>query len=173
MRKETSILYVSYPLLPVSDESCGGAEQMLSTLESEMARRGYRTASGGMRGIAGGGRIVVYGSGSVGDGFGSKNAMRNTGGQCWISCDEGGIPGWIWYTTRAAASGSRLAQINLPVLATLHLPRHFYPAECVRKCSAEFVLQLRFGGAEPEFCRSGQYGWRGKERGRGVTISRS
>src|SRR5579871_4987120 len=44
MRKETSILYVAYPLLPVSDESCGGAEQMLSTLEGQMARRGYRTA---------------------------------------------------------------------------------------------------------------------------------
>ena len=59
----------------------------------------------------------------------SKSAMRNTGGQCWISCDEGGIPRWIWCTTRAAASGSRLGRCNLPVLATLHLPRHFYPAD--------------------------------------------
>src|SRR5512142_1723488 len=37
------VLYVGYPLLPVSGESCGGAEQMLWTLEAEMARRGHET----------------------------------------------------------------------------------------------------------------------------------
>ena len=31
------ILYVAYPLLPVTNESCGGAEQMLSVLEWEIA----------------------------------------------------------------------------------------------------------------------------------------
>ena len=37
------ILYVSYPLLTVSEESAGGAEQMLWTLEREMAERGIST----------------------------------------------------------------------------------------------------------------------------------
>src|ERR1700758_3271490 len=37
------ILYVSYPLLPVTPTSCGGAEQMLWTLEAEMVRRGHET----------------------------------------------------------------------------------------------------------------------------------
>src|SRR3954464_5684704 len=37
------ILYIAYPLLPVSQESCGGAEQILHTLEAETARRGYAT----------------------------------------------------------------------------------------------------------------------------------
>ena len=38
-----SILYIAYPLLPVTDESAGGAEQMLLTLEREMSAAGHRT----------------------------------------------------------------------------------------------------------------------------------
>ena len=34
---------MAYPLLPVSDESAGGAEQILWTLERELARRGWET----------------------------------------------------------------------------------------------------------------------------------
>src|SRR5205807_5563070 len=37
------VLYVAYPLLTVSEESAGGAEQMLWTLEREMAERGVST----------------------------------------------------------------------------------------------------------------------------------
>ena len=37
------VLYIAYPLLTVSGESAGGAEQMLWTLEREMAERGVST----------------------------------------------------------------------------------------------------------------------------------
>src|SRR5437868_2270591 len=37
------ILYVAYPLQPVSEASAGGAEQVLSTLEAEMHARGHQT----------------------------------------------------------------------------------------------------------------------------------
>src|SRR5215831_5503155 len=37
------VLYVAYPLLTVSEESAGGAEQVLWTLEREMAHRGVST----------------------------------------------------------------------------------------------------------------------------------
>ena len=40
----TRVLYVAYPLLRVHDESAGGAEQILWTLEREIARRGTQTA---------------------------------------------------------------------------------------------------------------------------------
>src|SRR5258708_39757127 len=46
------ILYVAYPLLQVFDESAGGAEQILWTLEREMARGGAHitvAASAGSR----------------------------------------------------------------------------------------------------------------------------
>lgn len=42
-RMSLRILYVAYPLLPVTEESCGGAEQVLRTLEAKMARRGHHT----------------------------------------------------------------------------------------------------------------------------------
>src|SRR6476620_5900502 len=48
----TRILYVAYPLLTVTEESAGGAEQVLWTLECEMVRRGALTtvaASAGSR----------------------------------------------------------------------------------------------------------------------------
>ena len=48
----TRVLYVAYPLLRVHDESAGGAEQILWTLEREIARAGAQTtvaASAGSR----------------------------------------------------------------------------------------------------------------------------
>ena len=39
------ILYVAYPLLQVHDESAGGAEQILWTLEREVARNGVHTTT--------------------------------------------------------------------------------------------------------------------------------
>ena len=43
MRRKLRILYVAYPLLPLSDDSCGGAEQVLLAIEREMRRRGHDT----------------------------------------------------------------------------------------------------------------------------------
>src|SRR5690242_20015486 len=42
-RDTLSILYVAYPLLPISEHSAGGAEQMLLTLEREMVARRHCT----------------------------------------------------------------------------------------------------------------------------------
>jgi 6-phosphofructokinase len=59
-----SLLYVAYPLLPVSDESAGGAEQMLATLEREMAGRGYRTAVAACAGSTVAGEVIETGEAS-------------------------------------------------------------------------------------------------------------
>src|SRR5438477_11939230 len=37
------VLYIAYPLLPVSEQSAGGAEQVLWTLEREMHARAHET----------------------------------------------------------------------------------------------------------------------------------
>src|SRR5580765_6884603 len=37
------VLYIAFPLLPVSEHSAGGAEQVLWTLEREMHARGFKT----------------------------------------------------------------------------------------------------------------------------------
>ena len=38
-----TVLSVAYPLLPVSDDSTGGAEQILALLERGLVRRGHRS----------------------------------------------------------------------------------------------------------------------------------
>src|ERR1700736_6705612 len=56
-----SILYVAYPLLTVSEDSAGGAEQMLFTLEREMAAAGHRTTVAASKGSKVSGTLLVTG----------------------------------------------------------------------------------------------------------------
>jgi hypothetical protein len=49
---KSRLLFVAYPLLPVSDESAGGAEQILCTLERELLRRGWETEVAACAGFA-------------------------------------------------------------------------------------------------------------------------
>src|SRR5690242_3583872 len=55
------ILYVAYPLLPVSDNSAGGAEQMLWTLSREMTARGHQTAIAACAGSQAAGEVILTG----------------------------------------------------------------------------------------------------------------
>jgi glycosyltransferase involved in cell wall biosynthesis len=124
---QARILYIAYPLLTVSEQSAGGAEQVLWILEREMARYGLNTA------VAASVRSCVTGE------------LLSTGEPCFQLDDfarrnrehQERILEIIW--SRAARgrafdlvhdmSGSfwsRAAEIDAPVLATLHLPRDFY-----------------------------------------------
>src|SRR5215471_13541019 len=55
------ILYISYPLLTVTCESAGGAEQVLWTLEREMARSGALTTVAASAGSRVSGELVSTG----------------------------------------------------------------------------------------------------------------
>ncbi|HEX4602489.1 MAG TPA: glycosyltransferase [Candidatus Angelobacter sp.] len=121
------ILYVAYPLLTVSNESAGGAEQVLWTLEWEMAQRGMET-------------VVAASAGSQVSG-----ELFSTGGPCTRTDDyerrlaehESRIVEFVRQSEEEGKpfdlihdmSGSfwrRTAGTSVPVLATLHLPRSFY-----------------------------------------------
>jgi glycosyltransferase involved in cell wall biosynthesis len=131
MRKETSILYVAYPLLPVSDESCGGAEQMLSTLESQMARRGYRTVMAACAGSLVEGELLCTGpSASETDGFEKRDAQHQRAVLDFLR--RGRDSRMDLVHDKSGSFWQSAGQIDLPVLATLHLPRGFYPAEAFR-----------------------------------------
>ena len=125
----TRILYVAYPLLQVHNESAGGAEQILWTLERELARAGAHTT-------------VAASAGSRVSG-----ELFSTGQSCTQPDDyerrrnehEGRVVEFVRRRAREGKafdlihdhSGSfwmRAAEIDAPVLATLHLPRSFYPA---------------------------------------------
>ncbi len=149
------ILYVAYPLLPLSDESAGGAEQMLWTVEREMARRGHETVVAACEQSQVSGELLPTGKAATGTDqleqreaehtsriLGFLDECRQFGDSCDLVHDKSGH---FW---RHAAA------VSLPVLSTLHLPRTFYPQElfasgppnlffnCVSQAQAETFTDL-------------------------------
>ena len=127
------ILYVAYPLLTVSDESAGGAEQVLWTLERELAHRGIQTTVAASAGSCVAGELFATGDPCTQpDDYDRRNQEHHEK-----------VIDYVRQRTRAGnpfdlihdMSGSfwtRAAELDLPVLATLHLPRSFYPPESFR-----------------------------------------
>jgi glycosyltransferase involved in cell wall biosynthesis len=128
------ILYVAYPLLTVSDASAGGAEQVLWTLEREISRRRAKTTVAASSGSRVAGELFATGDPcSRLDDFERRNSQhqeriiefvtrefvtrRSRRGQPFDLVHD--MSGSFW---------TRAAEVDVPVLATLHLPRQFYPA---------------------------------------------
>jgi glycosyltransferase involved in cell wall biosynthesis len=128
MRKETNLLYVAYPLLPVSDESCGGAEQMLSTLESEMARRGYRTTVAACAGSLVEGELLCAGPAAAeADCFERHDARQRQAVLDFLRREQDSRVDLVH--DKSGGFWRSAGQVEVPVLATLHLPRSFYPQD--------------------------------------------
>ena len=127
-KRKRRLLLVAYPLLPVSDESAGGAEQILWTLERELARRGWETEVAACAGSRVTGKLLATGdgpgvgwicgarAGTYGAGY-WRHARKATTRWCWITA---GIFSGMYAGMEADAGA---------VLATLHLPRELYGAE--------------------------------------------
>jgi glycosyltransferase involved in cell wall biosynthesis len=124
------VLYIAYPLLPVSDASCGGAEQVLVTLEREMARRGHATVVAAAAGSRVSGELYPTGAPAGApaggpDQFARRDAEHNRRILQLLAADEGfdlvhDMSGTFW---RCAG------EADVPVLATLHLPPLLYAPE--------------------------------------------
>ncbi|HET9791581.1 MAG TPA: glycosyltransferase [Candidatus Angelobacter sp.] len=129
MGNQLKILYVAYPLLTVSETSAGGAEQVLWTLEREMTGRGVATTVAASAGSRVSGELFSTGEPcSSTDDFQRRNRehqkaiielvrQRTREGRPFDLVHD--MSGSFW---------TRAAEIEVPVLATLHLPRHFYQA---------------------------------------------
>ncbi len=121
------ILYVAYPLLPVTDESCGGAEQMLWTLEREMAGRGHETVVAACNGTRVSGDLFPTGApAEAADQFERRDAEQTSRiiellDDCTRLGDRFDLihdkSGHFW---------RHAAPVAAPMLASLHLPRTFY-----------------------------------------------
>ncbi len=127
MKRSLSILYVAYPLLRVTDESAGGAEQMLLAVEREMAALGHRTTVAAADRSRVFGRLLPTGPpANAPDQYEARQREHN---------DR--ILDYLRRNPRAFElihdeSGSFFryaAQCSVPLLATLHLPRSFYRDE--------------------------------------------
>lgn len=123
-------LFVSYPLLPVSETSAGGAEQMLWTLEAELFRRGHRTTVAACSGSHVSGELLATGDlPSSPDTFPDREAQHCETVVRWVQEREAEGVGFDIIHDKSTGFWRHASEINAPVLATLHLPRAFYRSE--------------------------------------------
>jgi glycosyltransferase involved in cell wall biosynthesis len=126
-QSKPSVLYVAYPLLAVSEESAGGAEQVLLTLEREMHAAGHRTTVAAADGSRAAGELLATGApASEPDQYEAREREHSTRILDFLDSHPGE------FDLIHDMSGSffrRAAECGAPVLATLHLPRWFYKQE--------------------------------------------
>ena len=152
------ILYIAYPLLAATPQSCGGAEQVLCAVEAEMASRGHQTALAAADGSACAGELVATGApASRLEQLDERQQEQRAAILLAIRERRFDLihdhSGSFW---RHAAG------IDLPVLATLHLPPNLYSPDaffdpapnvffnCVSESQAQAFRALpRFAGVVP------------------------
>jgi glycosyltransferase involved in cell wall biosynthesis len=144
----TSVLFVSYPVLPVSDASCGGAEQMLWVLEHEFAKHGCKTAVAACEGSTVSGELIATGTApTTSDAFEfraaehSRKVLQAVRERSFgMVHDESGF----WWEHAGGCEA--------PVLATLHLPRSFYPERLFRSIASNVFFNCVSESQVAEFC---------------------
>lgn len=122
------ILYIAYPLLPVSDASAGGAEQMLSATERQMAQRGHSTMIAACDGSQATGELLPTGpAAQQSDCFPERDAEHNARILQFLARRQRTHRRFHLIHDMSGTFWPHAAVLSLPVLATLHLPRSFYP----------------------------------------------
>jgi glycosyltransferase involved in cell wall biosynthesis len=121
------VLYIAYPLLTVSEESAGGAEQMLWTLEREMAHRGVQATVAASAGSRVSGELFSTGPACTQpDDFERRNREHQDRIVEFVRRRAREGRSFDLIHDKSGSFWPRAAEINAPVLATLHLPRTFY-----------------------------------------------
>src|SRR3954465_14699813 len=119
MSRTLNILYVGYPLLPVSDESCGGAEQVLAALEREMHARGHRTTLAAADGSRCSGELIPTGAPAE-----TPDQLAARERAPWEAIRSGlRSRSFDLIHDHSGSFWRHASQIDVPILATLHLPR--------------------------------------------------
>jgi glycosyltransferase involved in cell wall biosynthesis len=119
------ILYVAYPLLPVSEHSAGGAEQVLWALERAMHNAGHATtvAAADRSQIAG----KLFSTGPAADEldrFETRAHEQTRRIIDWLHA--GAAADFDVIHDMSGGFWQHAGDLQLPVLATLHLPRSLY-----------------------------------------------
>ena len=127
-RKPLSILYIAYPLLPVSDASAGGAEQMLLVTERQMTQRGHRTVVAACDASQVAGKLLETGAAAAQpDCFPRRNTEHNRRILQFLARCQRTPRRFHLIHDMSGTFWPHAEGIGCPVLATLHLPRSFYP----------------------------------------------
>lgn len=135
------ILYLAYPLLTVSEHSAGGAEQMLWTVEHEIAARGIHTTVAASAGSSVSGEVFVTGKPcSVPDDFERRNRQHQDRVVEFVHKRAREGRGFDLVHDQSGSFWPRANEIEVPVLATLHLPRSFYAPELFQNIPANVIF---------------------------------
>lgn len=122
--RKLQILYVAYPLLPVSEHSAGGAEQVLWTLEREMHARGHHTTVAACAGSQISGELFPTGNPvETSDQFEIQSRQQTLVLREWLLS---GAEQFDLIHDMSGGFWQHAEDLGLPVLATLHLPRSLY-----------------------------------------------
>jgi len=123
--RKLRILYVAYSLLPVSENSAGGAEQVLWTLEREIHARGHLTTVAACDGSRVAGALFETGEPAVTlDQFELRAKEQRGAILQWLSGTAS--PDFDLIHDMSGGFWQHSAGLQIPVLATLHLPRCLY-----------------------------------------------
>ena len=114
---------VAYPLLPVSERSAGGAEQILWSLEKELSARGSHTEVAACAGSELRGKLIATGEISAEILDGIEEREREHSERVLAACATGNFD---LVLDHSGHFFRHAAKVDLQVLATLHLPRMLY-----------------------------------------------
>jgi glycosyltransferase involved in cell wall biosynthesis len=121
------VLYVAYPLQPVTAASCGGAEQMLWTLEREMCARGHATTVAACEGSRVAGELWATGPAEIGvDCFTEREAEHTADILQLIARERRTGRGFDLIHDESGSFWRHADKVEGPVLLSAHLPRDFY-----------------------------------------------
>jgi len=132
-----NILYIGYPLLTVSENSAGCAEQVLWALEHEMARRGVETVVAASAGSCASGELLSTGEPCAQlDDFERRNREHQDRIIAFVLQQARERRNFDLAHDMSGSFWRRAAELELPLLATLHLPRSFYPPQSCENVAA-------------------------------------
>ncbi|HET9742732.1 MAG TPA: glycosyltransferase [Terriglobales bacterium] len=119
------ILYIAYPLLPLSEHSAGGAEQVLWTLERTMHARGHSTAAAACDGSHVSGELFATGAPAEQlEQFHAREQEQSEKIVRWLRA--GAASRFDFLHDMSGSFWRHGGEVPLPILATLHLPRSLY-----------------------------------------------
>ncbi|HWC18170.1 MAG TPA: glycosyltransferase [Terriglobales bacterium] len=119
------VLYVAYPLFPVSEHSAGGAELILLALEREMHARDHRTTVAACAGSRVAGELFSTGEPADGaDQFEKRSEEQTRMLLDWLC--SGAAERFDLVHDMSGGFWEHAERLPLPVMATLHLPPQLY-----------------------------------------------
>jgi len=139
---------VAYPLLPVSERSAGGAEQILWALEKELAAGGSQTEIAACAGSELRGKLIATGeiTEEIRDGIAERE--REHTDRVLAACANGNFDVVLDHSGHFF---QHAAKVPVPVLATLHLPRSLYPAEIFKNPAKNLYFNCVSESQKAEF----------------------